>query len=235
MEARDMGWGPRGPHHEGGRPHGREEGRRGGPHEAGRGDRHDGGHGEGRHGGHHGHGDWHRGGPPFGERGRGFGSGPHVGRGDVRAATLALLAEGPRNGYQIIQQIGERSGGVWRPSPGSVYPGLQQLEDEGLIRAEEADGRRVFALTDAGRQHVEGHQGELAGVWAAVTGSVDTTARELRGLFEQVGAAVAQVARAGEAAEVAEARRLLIETRRRLYRILAGPDGEEPPDAGGAR
>ena len=55
-------------------------------------------------------------------------------RGDVRAAALALLVEQPMNGYQILQEIGERSGGVWRPSPGSVYPALQQLEDEGLIR-----------------------------------------------------------------------------------------------------
>ena len=60
--------------------------------------------------------------------------GPRVKRGDVRAAALALLAEEPPNGYQIIQEISERSGGVWRPSPGSVYPALQQLEDEGLIR-----------------------------------------------------------------------------------------------------
>jgi DNA-binding PadR family transcriptional regulator len=72
-------------------------------------------------------------------------------RGDVRAAALALLAENPMNGYQIIQEISERSGGVWRPSPGSVYPALQQLEDEGLIRAEEgAGGRRAYQLTDDG-------------------------------------------------------------------------------------
>jgi DNA-binding PadR family transcriptional regulator len=159
----------------------------------------------------------------------------------VRAATLALLAEGPQNGYQIIQQIGERSGGVWRPSSGSVYPGLQLLEDEGLIRAEEAAGRRVFALTEAGRAHVEGRKEELARVWGTVAGRVDGAALELRDLFEQVGAAVAQVARAGADAEVAEALRLLIETRRRLYRILAGPQGDDGPDggprgaAGGAR
>ena len=72
-----------------------------------------------------------------------------VQRGDVRAAALALLAEEPRNGYQVIQEIAERSGGVWQPSPGSVYPALQQLEDEGLIGAETADnGRKAFALTD---------------------------------------------------------------------------------------
>ena len=78
--------------------------------------------------------------------------GPRVKRGDVRAAALALLAEEPRNGYQIIQGIGERSGGVWRPSPGSVYPALQQLEDEGLVQAETPEGgRRRYALTGEGR------------------------------------------------------------------------------------
>ena len=79
---------------------------------------------------------------------------PRVRRGDVRAAMLALLAEEPRNGYQIIQEIAARSGGIWRPSPGSVYPALQQLEDEGLVTAAESAGSRVYRLTDAGRAHV---------------------------------------------------------------------------------
>ena len=79
-------------------------------------------------------------------------------RGDVRAAALSLLAEGPRNGYQIIQEISERTNGVWRPSPGSVYPALQQLEDEGLIRAETSEsGRKAFALTDEGRAYADSH------------------------------------------------------------------------------
>ncbi len=102
--------------------------------------------------------------PPFGPPGfgaMGFGTWPgepkfhrsrRVKRGDVRAAALSLLAEEPRNGYQIIQEIAERSGGVWQPSPGSVYPALQQLEDEGLIQAETPEGgRRRYALTDEGR------------------------------------------------------------------------------------
>ena len=82
-----------------------------------------------------------------------LGRGPRAGRGDVRAAILALLAEQPMHGYQIMRELGERSGGVWRPSPGSIYPTLQQLEDEELVRPETGDGgRRVFALTDAGRE-----------------------------------------------------------------------------------
>ena len=220
-----MGHGPREHHPEGGWPHGHGEGPHGhhgggpfgdfeGP-RFGRGEEHHGGRG---------------GGPPFGPRGM-FGRGPHIGRGDVRAATLALLAEGPQNGYQIIQQIAERSGGVWRPSSGSVYPGLQLLEDEGLIQEEVMDGRRVFRLTDAGRAHVESRKEELAKVWDTVAGRVDDAALELRDLFGQVGVAVAQVARAGADAEVAEARKLLIETRRRLYRILAGDVGDDAPVA----
>src|SRR6188472_4443264 len=93
----------------------------------------------------------HPGGPRMGFRGRGRGAR----RGDVRSAILALLAESPMHGYQIITELGERSGGEWRPSAGSVYPTLQQLEDEGLVRSEASDGRRVMALTDAGREAAE--------------------------------------------------------------------------------
>ena len=99
--------------------------------------------------------------------------GPRATRGDVRAAALALLAEEPMNGYQIIQAIGERSDGVWRPSPGSVYPALQQLEDEGLIRAEAGEGgRRAYQLTDEGRAYAEAHPDELRAPWDAVAGAV---------------------------------------------------------------
>src|SRR4051794_38537649 len=100
------------------------------------------------------------GGPGFhGRRGR------RARRGDVRAALLLLLAEEPRNGYQLMQEIEQRSGGVWRPSPGSVYPALAQLEDEGLVRTEEREGRRVYALTDDGRAHVEGQHDQPPPPW----------------------------------------------------------------------
>jgi DNA-binding PadR family transcriptional regulator len=72
----------------------------------------------------------------------------------VRLALLLLLADEPRNGYGLMQAIEERSGGLWRPSPGSIYPTLSQLEDEGLIRAVAADSGKVYELTDAGRQVV---------------------------------------------------------------------------------
>ena len=169
-------------------------------------------------------------GGPFGPprfRGPG-GRGPRVRRGDVRAAILDLLAEGqPWNGYQIIQEIGERTQGVWRPSAGSVYPALQQLEDEGLITpAAGEDRRRNYTLTDEGRAYVQAHADELKASWDAVTGSVDDAEVQLRSTIRQVIVAVSQVSQAGSAAEVKQAGKILTDTRRALYRILAA-DGEE--------
>jgi DNA-binding PadR family transcriptional regulator len=185
--------------------------------------------GRGGRGGRGGH---HRGrGGPFGPWGPGFGGrgGPRARRGDVRAALLVLLAEEPRNGYGLMQEIERRSEGVWRPSPGSVYPALQQLEDEGLVRAEERDGSRVFTLTDAGRGHVESN--DLGAPWEAVRDEQGEDIRDIRGLIAQVAAAAWQVGQAGTEAQIAEARRLLAETRRALYRVLA-EDGEEDGEQG---
>jgi DNA-binding PadR family transcriptional regulator len=173
-------------------------------------------------------------GPGFPRRGR-------AGRGDVRAAALSLLAEEPLHGYQIMQVIAERTGGSWQPSPGSVYPALQQLEDEGLIRAEPTDGRRVFDLTGDGRTYVDEHREELDAVWQMAGGAHDEAVWELRDLVGQVVAATMQVAHAASEAQLAEARQVLDETRRRLYRILADGDpgtgdaaGDENPEGGEA-
>jgi DNA-binding PadR family transcriptional regulator len=155
-------------------------------------------------------------------------------RGDVRAAALALLAEGPMNGYQIIQEISERSGGVWRPSPGSVYPALQQLEDEGLIRAEAGEGgRRAYVLTDDGRHYADAHPEELDAPWDAVTGHAGGAAVEMRKLIGQVAMAASQVLSAGSDAQISQARRILTDARRALYRVLAADD-EDDDDAGPA-
>jgi DNA-binding PadR family transcriptional regulator len=218
-EAEDQGWGPMGEewaHRRGARGHGR------GPRGPGGGRR---GFGPGF-------------GPGFGTFGMGgfgpwlaggkFPRGPKVRRGDVRAAVLALLAEGPRNGYQIMQEIGERSGGLWHPSPGSVYPALQQLEDEGLIeRDETVEGvRKPYVLTDEGREYVAAHPDEVEAPWEEVASSVGTDAIELRRLFGEVVMAAIQVARVGSEAQVGQAHQILTETRRKLYRILAA-DGDE--------
>ncbi len=192
----------------------------------------------GRHGGFGGPG---FGGPGFGFGGPGFGgrgSGRRrAGRGDTRASVLALLAEQPRHGYQIITELSERSGGRWKPSPGSIYPVLQQLQDEGLIRPEEDEGRRVFHLTDTGRAYVEEHKDELLAPWEAVAGSPHEGTAKLFHLFKQTAAAAWQVAQTGSEAQLAQAREVLAETRRSLYRILAEDEpasADEPDDASGA-
>src|SRR6516164_6407666 len=125
----------------------------------------------------------------------GFARGPKASRGDVRAAILALLREGPRNGYQIMSEIEERSGGAWRPSPGAVYPALSQLADEGLIEAEEASGRRTFSLTQAGRDYVEENPEMARAAWESMA---QGEAGEVPGLFVQaarLGGSIVQVAR----------------------------------------
>jgi DNA-binding PadR family transcriptional regulator len=195
----------------------------------------------GHRGGHRGrHGRGPRGGPHFGPGpfGPGFGRGPRARRGDVRAALLVLLAEEPRNGYGLMQEIERRSGGAWRPSPGSVYPALQQLEDEGLVRPVESAGRKEFELTDEGRAYVTDNADELGTPWEDVAGGNEHVA-ELRTLVFGVGAAVMQVVQAGTEAQVAEASRVLEDTRRALYRILAGDepaggDDDAPADGGDA-
>src|SRR5256886_6108636 len=177
----------------------------------------------------------------FGMRGGPFapprfgGRGPRVRRGDVRAAILDLLAEGqPWSGYQIIQEIGARTQGVWRPSAGSVYPALQQLEDEALIRTEAGeDRRRMYTLTEEGRAYVEEHADELKASWDAVTGSANDTEVQLRHTIHQVMVAVSQVAQAGSAAQVQQAGKILADTRRALYRILAADDQDAEEDSQG--
>jgi len=157
------------------------------------------------------------------------GRGPRARRGDVRAALLTLLAEEPRNGYQLMQEIENRSEGVWRPSPGSVYPALQQLEDEGLVRSDESDGRKVFRVTDAGRQAAE--EASAAGApWEAASEAVDSDVWELFGVARQVGMAIFQLAQAGSPQQLAEAREILTNARRSLYGILAEDEGRPPAE-----
>lgn len=158
-------------------------------------------------------------GGPGGRGGRGRG---RAGRGDVRTAILALLADGPRHGYQIIQDITERSEGAWRPSPGSVYPALAALADEGLVDDEKIEGRRVFALTEAGTEYVAGRAEEFENVFDNNSADAeDEGVTDLRQLLFSVGAAAVQVVSAGTPDQVAAARTVLTNARRDLYRILA--------------
>lgn len=168
------------------------------------------------------------GGPQFG---RGFGGppwargmrGPKARRGDVRAAILSVLSDQARNGYQVIQEIAERTNGAWKPSPGSIYPTLQQLEDEGLVEQVSDGGRKVYTLTDDGRDYVATHPDEMAAPWAAM--SDPETDGDLKPLLGQVAAAMWQVMAVGTPEQQAAAKDAVTELRKTLYGILAAdPD-----------
>jgi DNA-binding PadR family transcriptional regulator len=173
-------------------------------------------------------------GPPFARWGRpffggrgGFPGAPRARRGDVRAAALLLIAEGPLNGYQLMQEIEKRSEGLWKPSPGSIYPALAQLEDESLIRAHEAGDRRTYVLTDAGRAYIEEHRGELAAPWEQMADSADDDVGALFREMRRVGMAAAQIGHLGNANQIAKARSTLAEARRGLYSLLAEDENDE--------
>jgi DNA-binding PadR family transcriptional regulator len=169
-------------------------------------------------------------GPFGGPRGRGRGRG-RAGRGDVRAAIISLLSEEPRNGYQIIQEINERTGGLWRVSSGSVYPAISQLEDEGLIEPTDGNGRKLFALTQAGRDHATQNAAHLASLWEI--GEQDTRFSEFlryRELIGQLVSATRQVNEVGTAAQREEAKQVLTKARQALYKILAADAAEEEQD-----
>ncbi len=176
----------------------------------------------------------HRGPPGFGPPfGRGFPwdrfrPGKRARRGDVRAGILALLAEQPRNGYQIMQELEQRSHGMWRPSPGSVYPALQQLEDEGLVRVHESGGGRVFMLTEQGQAYVKEHPEEVTAPWEAMGSAAGEEVLDFMNLMRSIGTAAMQISTGGTTTQAAEARKVLAEARRALYRILA--EDEEPDE-----
>ncbi|MBA3293864.1 MAG: PadR family transcriptional regulator [Geodermatophilaceae bacterium] len=236
-----------GPHHdarhdpgnESGHDHGHRHDHRRGHRHGGGFDRSDGGPGPFGPGGlfgppggpGHGHG---HGGPGFGHpggpwraRGRGRGRGARR-RGDVRAAILVLLDEQPRHGYELISEISERSGGVWRPSPGTVYPTLSQLEDEGLVRLERLDGRKTATLTDEGRAYVEENRAQLGEPWTEVAGDVRAENRTLAGVIAQVGMAASTVALHGTPEQATRAAEILERARQELYGLMAQPKPASP-------
>jgi len=162
-------------------------------------------------------------GPGFGGRGsHGHGRG-RAGRGgrrvNVRAAVLALLLERPMHGYEMIQELESRTGGVWRPSPGSIYPTLQMLEDEGLIVSEESGGRRRFSLTDAGRAEAEG--GTEAPPWEEFSDESVSSWHDIRDATFGAMNALRQVMMTGTDEQRQRAVEVIVETKRKLYAILA--------------
>jgi DNA-binding PadR family transcriptional regulator len=181
-------------------------------------------HDERDHGRRHAHGDW----PPF--FGPGFGRGPWGGgrgrgrgrrgrRGDVRTALLALLSERPMHGYEMIQELDERTGGIWRPSPGSVYPTLQMLEDEGLVASTQSEGRKLFTLTDEGAT-VAATAAENP-PWANIADETVAEAHDVRAAAFGLFNALREVGTQGSEDQRARALEVLAEARRKLYAILA--------------
>ncbi|WP_436501343.1 PadR family transcriptional regulator [Actinokineospora sp. HUAS TT18] len=164
--------------------------------------------------------------PGFGGRRHGHrGPGGRQRRGDVRAALLTLLVDRPMHGYEMIQEIAERSGGFWKPSPGSVYPTLQLLADEGLVRATDGDGgKRLFELTDDGRTAVANLGGTAP--WDHAAAGVDPSEVNLRGAMGQLAAAIMGVSQAASPAQKAKAVEIINEARRQLYAVLGSADEE---------
>jgi DNA-binding PadR family transcriptional regulator len=138
----------------------------------------------------------------------------------VRAAILALLLERPMHGYEMMQELESRTDGVWRPSAGSIYPTLQLLEDEGLVRSEDVGDRRRYSLTDAGRQEAGRREGPPPWEFSRPG---EGPGGQLREAGFQVAAAVMQAAATGTEEQVAKVRDILADTRRRIYSVL----GEE--------
>jgi DNA-binding PadR family transcriptional regulator len=172
----------------------------------------------------HAHGDW----PPF--FGPGFGRGPFGGgrgrgrgrrgrRGDVRTALLALLSERPMHGYEMIQELDERTGGIWRPSPGSVYPTLQMLEDEGLVASTQSEGRKLFTLTDEGATVAATAADNPP--WANIADETVAEAHDVRAAAFGLMNALREVGTQGSDDQRARALEVLAEARRKLYAILA--------------
>lgn len=173
--------------------------------------------------------------PPFGgfgpgRRGHGRRGPGRRGRGDVRTAILALLTERPMHGYEMIKEIGERSDGLWRPSPGSVYPTLQLLADEGLVTSAEGHGsKRLFELTEEGRTEAA-KAGDIP-PWEQVAADADPGDVDLRSAIGQLMGAAYQVAQAATSEQKKRAVRVLNEARRELYGILGEVD-DDTDDAG---
>jgi DNA-binding PadR family transcriptional regulator len=144
---------------------------------------------------------------------------------------LALLAEGPKHGYQILQELSARTGGAWTPSPGSIYPILHRLADAGVVEAEELDGgRRVFSLTPKGRLVAERLALRDDAPWTTIGEAESDEARELRRLAVQFDGAVTQVAQVATTDQLTRAATIVAEARRRLYALLA-EEPAEPSDS----
>src|SRR6516164_1324711 len=158
----------------------------------------------------------HRPGVRWGGGRGGWGGGRRMRRGHIRTAILISLREEPAHGYEVMRRLEEMSGGLWRPSPGSVYPHLQMLEDEGLVQSSEAEGSRTYTLTEAGRAEAE----KSAPLWQEA-GEADDKIRALRVAVGQMASAAKQLAGAGQGSQIERGIAVIQRARKELYQILA--------------
>ena len=196
----------------------------------------------GRHHGHRGPREFGGFGPGFGGFGPGFGPmgpggpggpgrrGGRNRRGQVRESILALLVDQPLNGYQMMQALDERTHGMWRPSPGAVYPALAQLEDEGLIESFDNDGQKAFRLTETGRQASETIEAPWEAVNARFAGHSPQAMKALWEEFAGLVGAAKELARTGTAEQLETAASIVADTRRRIYGLLAAEPGTPNAD-----
>ena len=150
-----------------------------------------------------------------------MGRGPRRGRGDVRTAVLMLLLERPMHGYEMIQQIRERSSEAWSPSPGAIYPTLQLLTDEGLITTDDLDGKKVSRLTETGQTLAQELQASKTAPWDEASADAGSGAHSLREAIFHLMSATKQMAMAGTDAQRQRTTELLDETRKKIYALLA--------------
>lgn len=152
-----------------------------------------------------------------------WGSEPRTRRGDIKFILLGLLSERPQHGYELIKELEARRGGFRRPSPGSVYPTLQMLEEGGYLTSEEIDGKRIYTITDSGRQLLSDRhqQSDSRNADDCSTESKPSELIELRHTLTQLNDAVAQVARSGNLAQANRVGELLAQVKREIYKLLA--------------
>ncbi len=160
----------------------------------------------------------------FGSHGRHGGPrgrGPRTRRGDIRVALLAALGDGPGHGYELIQRLEARTGGRWKPSPGSVYPTLQMLEEGGFVSSAQQGDKKVYTITEAGQTELQERMSDAGGPPPWLDGDMSGGHGELRKAVAQLAMAARQVGMGGDEAQVAAATTILTDARRKLYQLLA--------------
>jgi DNA-binding PadR family transcriptional regulator len=158
-----------------------------------------------------------------GSFGEGWGNEPRTRRGDIKFILLELLSENPQHGYELMKALEVRRGGFRRSSPGSVYPTLQMLEEGGYLTGEDVDGKRVYTITESGRQFLSdrNQQSDRRTAGDCFTDSQPAQLIELRQTLTEVNDAVTQVARSSNLEQANRVRDLLVQVKREIYKLLA--------------